>query len=1326
MKKRYPGRRGWLAFLLAFSLILGLTDVSSLSVRAASMAGSVMNTALTETSAAETAGEDTGDDEGGLTDSGRKETSVGVQPFNLENGAVDLKEEEYERWIDRIDVPEAVLDFYEGLEQGSDNDGTDDFLIDDKLFAQLEKERPAIIVEFDVEEGETLDEKAEVLFDYYTQCLSAAYCAFDRDHPEVFWLGDTWSYTSEIIEESGSYRLEICFVPVRVEKYAGASAIRAAIAQRDTNVKAILDQTAGMSDYEKVQYFNEVLTGKNQYNTVAAGVTADTGDGEDGEEDSGAGEELAIDSDCWECISALAGRIGENGPVCEGYARAFQVLCQEAGIPCTLVDGTAVNTEGSGSHMWNYVRLDDAWYGVDVTWNDPVGGADGAKSGKETDIWLLVGGETLTENVRFLDSHPVSNQPSEDVVAFTNGPELSADRYVPKRQVVLSEVKSYGADGTAQSTFTYGDTITVTAKVSLSGEASEASEDLPEPGLQQVALYYGYTQISEPVNAGDDSVYTMTYHTLDGKVPAGSKNLTVRFIGDGDLSWASRNLNITLNPAVPVLTVPEDQTVIYDPENPVKLPPSSAELLLEDESGNRTLPYSYSYCEKGQTAYTDTVPELPGEYWVKVSVAADPDGFWAAAEKTFSLTIKKLVVGVGFSDSYLPDKVYDGTAPALPTADQMEITLASYDDVVFTWYRGSVAEANKVTEPTQAGDYILVATLADTNTTERAQAEREVTITRRPVTVRITALEKTYGSGDPELAYTVDQATPLVGDETLNGQPVRKAGEDVGIYAVTEGTLTDGNNPNYKISFIGGDFTINPAGYQTDAETVQTILAGNGEFKEPVFTGVRGEKVPGTLTYQYDGVEYTQYVDLIRVLQTKEVGTVGSIQALFVPNADGNYIGSTEVRIAFTISNITFLVGGYQASDANAVTKKEAAVYGDTWDQIVQISDKLSARVGSVTDSDPEHFSLNVTGYPAAGSGIPYEVRYNGVLDGTVYSDVVVCAGTIDVAPAPLTWNTSGLTAQDRETRITNRQATLSGSLQVSGILERDQETVTFSCPAERLAGTYADVTPGNPRVILTWAGDTPVVLQGEGAGNYRLPEELPEITGRITSVRTEPVEGLASDRYQLEIESGLSEVPEALRGDSNLNTTEKIETRMRANIRTKTSAIPDGNMAAYDIRLLVSSDGQNWEEATAENFPAEGILVKLPYPSGTGKDTHDFTVAHMFTAVRGTYQPGDVEYPTVEKTDTGIQFRVYSLSPIEVGWLPVSQTQTPGTTAAPQPTASSPTDSTSGTSSQGGTQVTGSQTGDGNHVVYLYLLFLLAAGTIASLLMEKRRAGRR
>ncbi len=59
--------------------------------------------------------------------------------------------------------------------------------------------------------------------------------------------------------------------------------------------------------------------------------------------------------------------------VCAGYAAAFQVLMQRLGVECGRVTGWSSSEKtGEVSHAWNYIRLSDGYYYVDVTWDDPI------------------------------------------------------------------------------------------------------------------------------------------------------------------------------------------------------------------------------------------------------------------------------------------------------------------------------------------------------------------------------------------------------------------------------------------------------------------------------------------------------------------------------------------------------------------------------------------------------------------------------------------------------------------------------------------------------------------------------------------------------------------------------------------------------------------------------------------------------------------------------------------------------------------------------------------------------------------------------------------
>ena len=81
------------------------------------------------------------------------------------------------------------------------------------------------------------------------------------------------------------------------------------------------------------------------------------------------------------------------------------------------------------------------------------------------------------------------------------------------------------------------------------------------------------------------------------------------------------------------------------------------------------------------------------------------------------------------------------------------------------------------------------------------------TIAPFPVAVAAIAQTRIYGQTDPALAYSVDP--PLFGSDAFTGNLTRSAGENVGSYAITQGTLSAGSN--YSLSFTDAQFTITKA-----------------------------------------------------------------------------------------------------------------------------------------------------------------------------------------------------------------------------------------------------------------------------------------------------------------------------------------------------------------------------------------------------------------------------------------------------------------------------------------------------------------------------------
>ena len=115
-----------------------------------------------------------------------------------------------------------------------------------------------------------------------------------------------------------------------------------------------------------------------------------------------------------------AGALIDGRAVCDGYAKAFYLLCEREGIPCVIVAGVAKQNGKSEPHAWNYVQMEDGlWYGVDTTWDD-VGHT-------ATCDYFLVGAAESS----FLETHVPSGKFSEgDHPPFTT-PTLADHNYDP-------------------------------------------------------------------------------------------------------------------------------------------------------------------------------------------------------------------------------------------------------------------------------------------------------------------------------------------------------------------------------------------------------------------------------------------------------------------------------------------------------------------------------------------------------------------------------------------------------------------------------------------------------------------------------------------------------------------------------------------------------------------------------------------------------------------------------------------------------------------------------------------------------------------------------
>ena len=150
------------------------------------------------------------------------------------------------------------------------------------------------------------------------------------DHPEFFWMSQTYYYSSSLMSKS--------ITSVNVEMDDNVQEIYAQIEEIGNSVIA---ETAGMSTYEIINHIYCWIINNTVFNAA-------------------------------ENNQDIRSVFLNHESVCNGYASAFQYLCNKAGIECLTVTGYA----DEDTHAWNEANIDGQYYWFDTTWSDPVGEQD--------------------------------------------------------------------------------------------------------------------------------------------------------------------------------------------------------------------------------------------------------------------------------------------------------------------------------------------------------------------------------------------------------------------------------------------------------------------------------------------------------------------------------------------------------------------------------------------------------------------------------------------------------------------------------------------------------------------------------------------------------------------------------------------------------------------------------------------------------------------------------------------------------------------------------------------------------------------------------------
>ncbi|MFA4993525.1 MAG: YDG domain-containing protein, partial [Candidatus Omnitrophota bacterium] len=147
------------------------------------------------------------------------------------------------------------------------------------------------------------------------------------------------------------------------------------------------------------------------------------------------------------------------------------------------------------------------------------------------------------------------------------------------------------------------------------------------------------------------------------------------------------------------------------------------------------------------------------------------------------------------------NKVYDGTTNATVTLSDDRI---AGDVLTAAYTTASFIDKNAGTAKSVSISGISISGIDSANYTVNTTASTTADIAARPITVSANAGQsKVVGEDDPVFTYTND---PLIAGDTFSGALGRAAGEEIGTYAISQGTLSAG--ADYSIAFNPALFSI--------------------------------------------------------------------------------------------------------------------------------------------------------------------------------------------------------------------------------------------------------------------------------------------------------------------------------------------------------------------------------------------------------------------------------------------------------------------------------------------------------------------------------------
>ncbi len=238
---------------------------------------------------------------------------------------------------------------------------------------------------------------ADILGDDYQSAIEA----FTHDNMDIFYLDVNKMYLN--IETTTKFFKTTYNVYISAAKdsnylsneFQSIEMIDNASIKIENEKNKILNNLKG-TDYQNILYIHDYLVNNIEYDSLYKQIGSYT------------------------IYGALVGK----KCVCEGYAKTFKYIANCAGYDCELMQGRATNSSGqTENHAWNCIKINDVWYEVDATWDDPIIiGGNGRTNNDIKYRYFLKGTNTFNKD------HAIEYQFSDNGKNFIY-PNISANDY---------------------------------------------------------------------------------------------------------------------------------------------------------------------------------------------------------------------------------------------------------------------------------------------------------------------------------------------------------------------------------------------------------------------------------------------------------------------------------------------------------------------------------------------------------------------------------------------------------------------------------------------------------------------------------------------------------------------------------------------------------------------------------------------------------------------------------------------------------------------------------------------------------------------------------